>query len=56
MGIEAVGFHYTRAWYDKVEIQLGLETDPSEMLNEIIHTVRKGGIISDVGYTNEAFL
>lgn len=49
VGIEAVGFHYAKSWYHKAEMQLGLETDPSEMLNEMIRTVRKGGIISDVG-------
>ena len=42
--------HVARSkWYHTAEMQVGLETDPSEMLNEIIRTTRKGGIVSDVG-------
>lgn len=55
MAIEAVGFHYVKAWYHRAEMKLGLETDPSEMLNVIIRTVRKGGIISDVGCALDHF-
>lgn len=55
VGIEAVGFHYVKAWYHRAEMKLDLEADPSESLNEIIHTVRKGGIISDVGYAHSIY-
>jgi threonine dehydrogenase-like Zn-dependent dehydrogenase len=36
-------------WWNKVEMALMLETDPSEILNELISGVRKGGKISVVG-------
>ena len=36
-------------WWNKVEMALMLETDPSEILNELITNVRKGGKISVVG-------
>ena len=43
-------FHAARSkWYHTAEMQVGLETDPSEMLNEIIRTTRPAGIVSDVG-------
>lgn len=48
-GIEAVGFHYAHSLLHKIEMALMLETDPSEMLNEIIYGVRKGGRIGVVG-------
>jgi threonine dehydrogenase-like Zn-dependent dehydrogenase len=47
--IEAVGFHYTKTWLHWIETALKLETDPSEMLNEIIYSCRKGGRIGVVG-------
>jgi threonine dehydrogenase-like Zn-dependent dehydrogenase len=43
VGIEAVGCHYTKTASHK------LETDPSEILNEMIMAVRKGGMISVIG-------
>ncbi|CAF1058167.1 unnamed protein product [Didymodactylos carnosus] len=49
VAIEAVGFHYSRTTAHKAQMLVGLETDPSEMLNEMIMAVRKGGIISIVG-------
>ena len=36
-------------WWNKVEMALMLETDPSEIINELITSVRKGGKISVVG-------
>ena len=39
--IEAVGLHYIRSWLHKVEHTLMLETDTSEILNEIIYCCRK---------------
>lgn len=47
--IEAVGFHYTKSWLHWFEMALKLETDPSEILNELITSVRKGGRIGVVG-------
>jgi threonine dehydrogenase-like Zn-dependent dehydrogenase len=47
--IEAVGFHYASSMLHKVEMALMLETDPSEILNEIIYATRKGGNIGIVG-------
>ncbi|KAK9817038.1 hypothetical protein WJX72_008732 [[Myrmecia] bisecta] len=49
VGIEAVGFHYTKTMSSKVQMAVGLATDPSDMLNEIITAVRKGGRIGVVG-------
>jgi hypothetical protein len=40
VGIEAVGLHYVRSMLHKLEIAMNVETDPSEMLNEIIYTTR----------------
>ena len=47
--IEAVGFHYTKSWTHWVEMALKLENDPSEILNELIYSVRKFGRIGVVG-------
>ena len=41
VSIEAVGFHYTKSWLHKIEMSLMMETDPSEILNEIIFCTRK---------------
>jgi threonine dehydrogenase-like Zn-dependent dehydrogenase len=49
VAIEAVGFHYCKSWTHAIEMTLMMETDPSEMLNEMIVSVRKGGRISIVG-------
>jgi threonine dehydrogenase-like Zn-dependent dehydrogenase len=49
VAIEAVGFHYCKSWTHKIQMALMLETDPSEMLNEILTCVRKGGRVSIVG-------
>lgn len=48
VAIEAVGFHYTKTIKDKVMMTLGLETDPSTILNEMIMGVKKRGRISVV--------
>ncbi|CAL5229597.1 g12955 [Coccomyxa viridis] len=47
--IEAVGFHYMNSWLHKIESALMLETDTSEILNELIFCCRKGGRIGVVG-------
>lgn len=39
--IEAVGFHYMNSWLHKIESALMLETDTSEILNELIYCCRK---------------
>ena len=47
--IEAVGFHYVNSFSHWFQMALKLETDPSEILNELIYAVRKGGRIAVVG-------
>ena len=42
--IEAVGFHYTKSLASKVEMAIGMQTDPSDMINEIIVSTRKVGL------------
>ncbi|KAJ3040706.1 hypothetical protein HDV00_010599 [Rhizophlyctis rosea] len=49
VAIEAVGFHYARSPMHRAQMLVGIETDPSEILNEMIMAVRKGGLISIVG-------
>jgi len=49
VAIEAVGFHYVESLVHKLETTLNLETDTSEILNELIYTVRKAGRIGIVG-------
>ncbi|PSC68261.1 Sorbitol dehydrogenase [Micractinium conductrix] len=44
-----VGFHYTNSWLHWFETALKLETDPSEILNELIQCCRKGGRVSIAG-------
>ncbi len=36
-----MGVHYARSWLTKLEQATGVATDPSDMLNEIIYSVRK---------------
>jgi threonine dehydrogenase-like Zn-dependent dehydrogenase len=54
--IDAAGFRYAQGILHKVERAVGMETDTSEILNEIIMCVKKFGTISViadyVGYTN----
>ena len=50
--IEAVGFHYMTSWLHKVESALMMETDTSEILNEIIYCCRKVSL-SLVHLTND---
>jgi len=47
--IEAAGFHYAKTLIHTVEQKLGMENDPSDILNELIRCTRKGGCISIVG-------
>lgn len=47
--IEAVGFHYVHSIVHKLETNLMLETDPSEIVNELIYCCRKAGRIALIG-------
>lgn len=47
--IEAVGFHYAKTLLHTVEQKVGLETDPSDIVNELLRCCRKGGCVSIVG-------
>lgn len=46
--IEAVGFHYINSWLHKVENALLMETDTSEILNELIYCCRKVHLVLNV--------
>lgn len=54
--LECVGREYAKGWAAYFEIQLGMETDSSEVVNEMLTSVRGFGRcgISGVyaGYTN----
>lgn len=39
--IEAVGFHYAKSLMSKVEMAVGLQTDPADIINELIISCRK---------------
>lgn len=39
--VRQVGVHYAKSWLTKLEQATGVATDPSDMLNEIIYSVRK---------------
>lgn len=39
--IEAVGFHYAKSMMHRFEMATGLETDPSDVVNEMITSTRK---------------
>jgi threonine dehydrogenase-like Zn-dependent dehydrogenase len=56
VGLECVGFHYAKSLTHKIEMALQIETDPADMLNEMIESVAKGGRLGVVGayagYTN----
>jgi len=47
--IECVGFDYPKSWKHKVEMALNLETDSSDIFNEIFACVRKFGRVSVIG-------
>ncbi|XP_024400198.1 uncharacterized protein [Physcomitrium patens] len=49
VAIEAVGVHYVSNPLHKLEVMIGLETDSTEVINECIYAVRKGGRIGVVG-------
>ena len=51
VGIEAVGLHYMKSLLHKVEVAMNVETDPSEMLNEIIYSTRP---VRAFGYVSAA--
>jgi threonine dehydrogenase-like Zn-dependent dehydrogenase len=47
--IEASGGEYAKSWYHKIEMQLSLEQDTSEMINECILSTRKFGRVGIIG-------
>jgi len=49
VAIETAGMHYTTSIVSTVQLAVGLQTDPSDILNEMITSVRKGGILSIIG-------
>eukprot|EP01013_Petalomonas_cantuscygni_P009089 TRINITY_DN21862_c0_g1_i1.p2 TRINITY_DN21862_c0_g1~~TRINITY_DN21862_c0_g1_i1.p2 ORF type:complete len:414 (+),score=79.51 TRINITY_DN21862_c0_g1_i1:213-1454(+) len=55
-GIECAGYRYTKSWLHRIERAVGLETDTSEILNEIILAMRTYGNVSIIadyaGLTN----
>lgn len=56
-GIDAAAFRYTKGVLHTVQRAVGLETDSSEILNEILRATRKFGTVAIVadyaGYTNQ---
>jgi len=56
VAIEAAGFRYAKSMLHRIERQVGLESDTSEIVNEVISCIRKFGrmvLIADyVGPTN----
>ncbi|KAL1304343.1 hypothetical protein AAFC00_000742 [Neodothiora populina] len=56
VALECVAGEYPQSWAHKLEIATGLETDTSEILNEMIESVRGFGSVGItgvyVGYTN----
>jgi threonine dehydrogenase-like Zn-dependent dehydrogenase len=56
VAIEAAGFRYAKSVLHKIERKVGLETDTSEIVNEVIYCIRKFGrmvLIADyTGPTN----
>uniref|UniRef100_A0AC34PWD8 Alcohol dehydrogenase n=1 Tax=Panagrolaimus sp. JU765 TaxID=591449 RepID=A0AC34PWD8_9BILA len=49
VGIECAGFDYIQSWIHRIEVALGLETDTSEILDQIFKAVRKFGRVSILG-------
>jgi len=47
--IECVGYDYPKSWKHKVEMALNLETDSSDIFQEIFGCVRKFGRVSVIG-------
>lgn len=55
VAIECAGFDYVQSWFHKVEQAIGLETDTSEIFDQMIRAVRKFGHVSILGvYTGYA--
>ncbi|KAH7729963.1 GroES-like protein [Aphelenchoides avenae] len=55
VAIECAGFDYARSWLHRAEMAVGLETDTSEIFNEMFQAVRKFGNVSIIGvYTGWA--
>jgi threonine dehydrogenase-like Zn-dependent dehydrogenase len=49
VGIEAAGFRFPKTTAQSVQMGLKLETDSTDILDEIVRSVRKGGSIGIVG-------
>lgn len=49
VGIECAGFDYAQSWLHRIEMAVGLETDTSEILTQIIRSVRNFGNVSIIG-------
>ena len=47
--IECAGFEWTKSWMSTIERKLGLETDSSDILTEMITCTRKFGYMSIIG-------
>ncbi|CAL5229613.1 g12974 [Coccomyxa viridis] len=47
--IECVGVHCTKSWRHELELMAGAETGPSDTINEILFSTRKGGKIGVIG-------
>uniref|UniRef100_A0A914PZV5 Uncharacterized protein n=1 Tax=Panagrolaimus davidi TaxID=227884 RepID=A0A914PZV5_9BILA len=55
VGIECAGFDHPQSWIYKVGMKLGLETDTSEILQEMVQSVQKAENILILGiYTGYA--
>jgi len=49
VAIECAGFEYAKSWTHKIEMALGLETDTSEIFQEMFQCVKKFGRVSIIG-------
>jgi threonine dehydrogenase-like Zn-dependent dehydrogenase len=49
VGIDCVGFRYSKTWKHAIEKSLSMETDSADVVNEAILAVKKGGRISVIG-------
>ncbi|KAF9100891.1 hypothetical protein BGX27_000216 [Mortierella sp. AM989] len=58
--IDCAGFRYTKSLLHKVERAIGVETDTSEVINEMVRSTRKFGTISIIAdyaaYTNHLLI
>jgi len=47
--IEAAGFRFPTHTTQKLQLQVGLQTDSSDIITEMVHVLRKGGTLSLIG-------